>query len=68
MNRRSLLKCVAAAIVAPAAITQIIRPTSIEMLPGTQNLGEIDDLAYFRNNLFTKFSFPRNVYESKKPA
>ena len=40
-----------------------VRPNSntrIETLPGAENLGEIDDVVYFRNKVFVALNFPVN--------
>jgi hypothetical protein len=45
-----------------------IRPNSntrVETLPGAQNLGEIDDVLYFRNKLFAALNFPKNYFNNE---
>lgn len=45
-----------------------IRPNSntrVETLPGAQNLGEVDDVLYFRNKLFTALNFPKNYFNNE---
>ena len=45
-----------------------IRPNSntrIETLPGAQNLGEVDDVKYFRDKLFIAMNFPKNYFTAE---
>lgn len=45
-----------------------IRPnanTRVETLPGAQNLGEVDDVVFFRNKLFTALNFPKNYFNNE---
>lgn len=45
-----------------------IRPnaqTRVETLPGAQNLGEVDDVVFFRNKLFTAMNFPKNYFNNE---
>lgn len=41
----------------------------IEALPGAENLGEVDDVIYFRNKLFEALSLPRSYFvkEGRQP-
>lgn len=39
--------------------------TRVETLPGAQNLGEIDDTVYFRNQLYTALNFPKNYFNNE---
>ena len=41
--------------------------TRIDVLPGAQNLGEIDDALYFRNKLFIALNFPKNYLTNEDP-
>jgi len=35
-----------------------------KLLPGTQNLGYIDDIEYFRKNLYTALSIPKAIRQT----
>lgn len=41
--------------------------TKIDTLQGAQNLGEVDDVLYFRNKLYTALNFPSNYFNNDDP-
>ena len=40
--------------------------TKIETLPGAQNLGEVEDVAYFRDKLLTALKIPKDYFVEKE--
>ena len=43
----------------------LLQKLDFEALPGSQNLGEQDDMAYFRNKVFNSLGLPEHFF--KKP-
>lgn len=41
--------------------------TRVETLPGASNLGEIDDVVWFRNKLFIALNFPKSYFNNDDP-
>lgn len=41
--------------------------TEIDTLPGGENLGEIADLEYFKNNLYESLNIPKSRFSSESP-